>query len=73
MSEYRSIFGEAIKSQSSNTGTIEGQIWYDSSAGSFKLEGLSTTDVWASGGNLNTSKSDGGGGGPQTAAFNCTV
>ena len=49
MSEYRSIFGEAVKSQSSNTGTIEGQIWYDSAAGSFKLEAATTAGAWSSG------------------------
>ena len=69
MSEYRGIYGAAVKSQSSNTGTIKGQIWYDTSTAAFKLEAVTTADAWASGGNLNASKSDGGGGGPQTAAL----
>jgi hypothetical protein len=49
MSEYREIQGAAIQSLSSSTGTQEGQIWYDNSAGAFKLQTVTTTASWASG------------------------
>jgi len=52
MSEYREIQGAAIQSLSSSTGTQEGQIWYDNSAGAFKLQTVTTTASWASGGSV---------------------
>ena len=49
MSEYRGIFGEAIQSLPSSTGTIEGQIWYDSSSTNFKLIGKTGTAAFSTG------------------------
>lgn len=37
MSEYREIEGVAVESQSGTTGTVEGQIFYDSSSDTFKV------------------------------------
>lgn len=48
MAEYREIQGAAVQSLASNTGTIEGQIWYDNVNGAFKLESLSTVGTFAS-------------------------
>ena len=50
MAEYREIFGEAVQSLSSATGTIEGQIWYDSGNNALKLIALNP-GAWTSGNN----------------------
>ena len=68
MSEYREIQGAAVQSLASNTGTIEGQIWYDNVNGAFKLEAATTTAAWSSGGNLNNNSQGRAGFGTQTAA-----
>jgi hypothetical protein len=50
MAEYREIQGAAVQSLASNTGTIEGQIWYDNVNGAFKLETFIAAGSFASGG-----------------------
>ena len=67
MSEYREIQGAAVQSLASNTGTIEGQIWYDNVNGVFKLQSVTTSASWASGGTLPAVRSDAGQAGTQTA------
>ena len=56
MAEYREIQGAAVQSLASNTGTIEGQIWYDNVNGAFKLQSVTTAGAWATGGNLSTGR-----------------
>ena len=68
MSEYREIQGAAVQSLASSTGTIEGQIWYDNVNAAFKLQSF-TAASWASGGNINTSRSQLAGAGTQTAGL----
>ena len=51
MAEYREIFGEAVQSLPSATGTIEGQIWYDSGNNAFKLIALNP-GAWTTGNNM---------------------
>ncbi len=41
MAEYREIQGVAVETKTGSTGTIEGQVYYDSTTGSFKLVGAS--------------------------------
>ena len=48
MSEYREIKGTSVRTSASNTGLVESEIWYDSSAGAFKIESLSTVGSFAS-------------------------
>jgi len=69
MSEYREIKGTAVKSSTSNTGLVESEIWYDSSAGAFKIESVTTVGAWASGGSLNTARNGIGTSGTQTAGL----
>ena len=69
MSEYRGIFGEAIQSLPSSTGTIEGQIWYDSSNTDFKLISKTGTAAFATGGSLPANRQHAGQAGTQTAAI----
>lgn len=60
MAEYREIFGEAVQSLSSSTGTIEGQIWYDTANGNFKLQGVQAA-AWSSGGSRSNATFRGAG------------
>jgi hypothetical protein len=69
MSEYREIKGTAVRTSTSNTGLVESEIWYDSSASAFKLETTTTSGAWASGGTLGTSRDGHGAGGTQTAGI----
>jgi len=66
MAEYREIFGEAIQSLASSTGTIEGQIWYDSVNNAFKLQKF-LPDTVSSSGNVNTARTQLGGVGTRNA------
>jgi hypothetical protein len=66
MAEYREIQGAAVQSLASNTGTIEGQIWYDNVNGAFKLESYQADSV-ATSGNVNTARTQLGGVGTLTA------
>ena len=48
MAEYREIEGVAVESQSGTSGTIEGQIFYDSASDTFKVvdnTGVKTIDT----------------------------
>ena len=69
MSEYRGIFGEAIQSLPSSTGTIEGQIWYDSSNNNLKLIGTTASASFATGTALPANRQNAGQAGTQTAAI----
>lgn len=69
MAEYREIQGAAVQSLASNTGTIEGQIWYDNVNGAFKLEAATTAGTWATSGTYPTNSSTMSGAGTQTAAI----
>ena len=68
MAEYRDIQGAAVQSRTGNTGLIEGEIWYKSDSGVFKLETV-TTAAWASSGNLPQTGDERVGIGIQTAAL----
>ena len=68
MAEYREIQGAAVQSLASNTGTIEGQIWYDNVNGAFKLEAFQAA-AWATGGVYPTNSTTMSGAGTQTAAI----
>ena len=73
MAEYREIQGAAVQSLASNTGTIEGQIWYDTANNAFKLESATTVGSWATGGAMNTARRQvaGFGESPTTAVVVC--
>jgi hypothetical protein len=69
MTTYKEIFGKAVKFLSTDpTDDIEGQIWYNSTSGTFKTQEL-VAAAWASGGNMGTARSQGGSAGTQTAAI----
>jgi hypothetical protein len=69
MTTYKEIFGKYVKNYSSDPSSdIEGQIWYNSTSGTFKSQ-VSLGAVWASGGNLGTAREGLGGAGIQTSAL----
>jgi hypothetical protein len=49
MTTYKEVNGTAVQSLANNTGTIKGQIWYDTANNAFKLESVATASSWASG------------------------
>ena len=69
MTTYKEIFGKQIKNFSSDPpGTqIEGQIWFNTTSGTFKT--LLNTGAWSSGGGTNTGGYGAGGAGTQTAGL----
>ena len=69
MSEYREIQGTAIQSLSSSTGTLTGQIWYDNSAGAFKIQTFGALNSFSSTPNLNTARGDVRGAGNGASGF----
>jgi hypothetical protein len=58
MSTYKKEFGTAVQNNAGDyTGAVQGQLWYNSTAGSFQFRSVSAaTGSWATGGNLNTAK-----------------
>jgi len=69
MTTYKEIFGKYVKNYSSDpTSDIEGQIWYNSTSGTFKSQVL-VAGSWASGGNMGTARRAIGGCGTQTAGL----
>jgi len=69
MTTYKEIFGKYVKNYSSDpTSDIEGQIWYNSTSGTFKTN-LVGAAAWASGGNLATARQSPAGAGTQTAGL----
>jgi hypothetical protein len=57
MTTYKELFGKYVQNYSSDpTSTdAEGQIWYNSTSGTFKTA-LGSFAVWSAGGNLNTAR-----------------
>jgi len=70
MSEYKTIFGKAVKALASDPtdAGAEGQVWYNSTSGTFKS--VVGTPAWISGGNLPTALSATSGTGDTNAALN---
>ena len=68
MSTYRALKGYNIKKIASDPANPkEGQIWYNSTSATIKLQPL--VKAWASGGALSTGRHHIGGAGTQTAAL----
>ena len=70
MTTYKELFGKYVQNVASDpTSTdAEGQIWYNSTSGTFKTA-LGSFGVWAAGGSLNTSRGALAGAGTQTAGL----
>ena len=71
MATYKGIQGYTVQKLSSDPetlGDVVGQLWYNSSAGKFKV-GVLGTAAWSSGGNMGTALRNRGGGGTLTAGI----
>ena len=68
MTTYKEIFGKQVKNFSSDPPgqQVEGQIWFNTTSGTFKS--LLASGAWSSISPLSTARSDSGGSGIQTAA-----
>ena len=70
MATYKGIQGYTVQKLSSDptASKAEGQLWYNSSSGKFKIA-VAGAGVWATGGSLNAGRSYGVGTGTNTAAL----
>ena len=69
MATYKEIKGTGSQNFSSDPGNpINGQVWYNTTSSTLKVAEVLTTGAWATGGNLNVSKTNSGSTGTQTAA-----
>jgi hypothetical protein len=57
VSTYKKEFGTAVQNNAGDyTGAVQGQLWYNSTAGSFQFRSVTTAGAWATGGSLNTAR-----------------
>ena len=68
MATYKGIKGFTLQNLASDPTVNEGQVWYNSASGAFRLAATTATGSWATGGSLNTAKGNIVGAGTQTAA-----
>jgi len=69
MATYKQIFGSAVQNYTTNPDNpIEGQLWYDSTNGSFKYNQLEL-GAWTTGGDLGTGRYNMGGFGDKDAGL----
>ena len=70
MASYKEIFGTNIEVLASDPANpIEGQVWYNSTSNVVKGAVVTTAGAWATGGNLNTTRSESNGDGTQTSGL----
>ena len=70
MADYKGIQGFSVQTLTSDPSdsSAVGQLWYNSTSGTFKV-GVAGTGTWAAGGSLNSARSGVGGSGSQTATL----
>jgi hypothetical protein len=69
VSTYKKEFGTGVQNNAGDyTGAVQGQLWYNSTAGSFQFRSLTTAGAWSTGNNMNTARRVEGTG-TQTAAL----
>jgi hypothetical protein len=70
MATYKEIRGTTVQNNAGNLpSAVDGQLWYNSTAGSFQVRSFTTAGAWATGGTLNTARYSTGSAGIQTAAL----
>ena len=70
MANYNTIRGLRVKYLSADPANPEdGQVWYNSTTGNLRVDGILGTGTWASGGNYPVSTATNSGAGTQTAAI----
>ena len=69
MATYYDIFGQKVQYLSSDPSDLQiGQVWYNSTSNTAKVQGLGTAS-WSTGGSLNTKHNGAAAAGTQTAAL----
>ena len=57
MSEYKGIVGQKVVSYTTDPDNpVQGQVWYNATTNTLKLEGQTTSGSWATGGNMNSGR-----------------
>ena len=70
MADYINIYGQDILAVASDPANPTlGQIWYNSTSNTLKGGGVTTAGAWASGNNLNTTRTELSGAGTQTVGL----
>ena len=70
MAGYNTIRGLRVKYLSADPANPEdGQVWYNSSTGNLRVDGIGLAGSWAAGGNVNTARYASAGAGTQTAGL----
>ena len=70
MAGYNTIHGLRVKYLSADPANPEdGQVWYNSSTGNLRVDGIALASSWAAGGNLGTGRNGMGAAGVQTASI----
>jgi len=66
---YKGIKGFTLQNVSSDPTVNEGQLWYNSASGAFKLAAATASGTWTTGGALGSARQKSGGAGTQTAGL----
>ena len=71
MAEYKGIHGTKVQDYTTDPANpIKGQVWYNETANTIRVEAVTTVGSWATGGNLNTARYySAGAAGDNTAAL----
>ena len=70
MAGYNTIRGLRVKYLSADPANPEdGQVWYNSTTGNLRVDGIALAASWANGGNLGTARYSLAGSGTQTATL----
>jgi len=70
MADYASEKGVKVQTVAGDPpAPFEGQVWYNSSTGSHRVNKGALVNAWATGGDLNTARANLGGAGTQTSAL----
>ena len=70
MAEYKGIHGTKVQDYTTDPANpIKGQVWYNETANTIRVEAVTTAGSWATGNSLNTARTGIAGAGTQTAAL----
>tara|TARA_R110002012_G_scaffold9209_2_gene42347 strand:+ start:176 stop:1198 length:1023 start_codon:yes stop_codon:yes gene_type:complete len=70
MAEYKGINGTKVRNYSSDPGNpIKGQVWYNETANTLRVQAVTTVGSWSTGNTVNSARRFPGGTGIQTAAL----
>jgi hypothetical protein len=70
MATYYGTYGQKVQYLASDPSDPQtGQVWYNSTSATLKVQSVTTSGTWAAGGNMNTARRVLGGAGTQTAGL----